>query len=96
MVYRRRKLINRVRTLVDEMLHLWGPASTGVCDLDHPRAVQVSRLEERALMSASPIAMVADAVTAVADSADTSISADATLNGDSDNQTSETFVSASP
>ena len=53
MTFRRRKLTDRVQTLIDEMLHILRQESINASDSVPARAVQVTRLEERMLMSVS-------------------------------------------
>jgi predicted outer membrane repeat protein len=60
MVFRRRKLTNRVQTVVDEVLHLLQKESQSGFRKHTISAVQAARLEERILMSASPMAVVAE------------------------------------
>jgi VCBS repeat-containing protein/predicted outer membrane repeat protein len=60
MVFRRRKLTDRVQTVVDEVLHLLQNETQSGFQMHRPSAVQAARLEERVLMSASPMAIVAE------------------------------------
>ena len=60
MVFRRRKLTNRVQTIVDEVLHLLQKESQSGFQKHSVSAVQAARLEERILMSASPMAIIAE------------------------------------
>ena len=55
-----RKLRDRLQLLVDELLHTLG--NTAACEVDTARGqtLQLARLEDRLLMSASPIAAVAE------------------------------------
>ncbi len=68
MVFHRRKLKDRVQCLVDEVLHMLQQESAGVDLTCRPVMVQAARLEDRILMSASPVAMVVDAVAGMSDS----------------------------
>ncbi len=61
MVFRRRKITDRVQTLVDEVLHMLQPEPGSGVQTYRPRTIQATRLEQRILMSASPIAIVAEA-----------------------------------
>ena len=60
MVFRRRKITDRIQTVVDEVLHLWQQESLNAIQNSRPCALQAARLEERILMSASPVAIVAE------------------------------------
>ena len=60
MVFRRRKLTDRVQTVVDEVLHMLQRETQSGFQQHRPSAVQAARLEERILMSASPMAVVAE------------------------------------
>ncbi|MEZ6035156.1 MAG: DUF2341 domain-containing protein [Planctomycetaceae bacterium] len=71
-----RKLGNRVQLVVDEVLHLLGHSSSSGADSARGRRLQLTRLEERVLMSASPIAVVAELATIATETA----FADSTLN----------------
>ncbi len=68
MVFRRRKITDRVQTLVDEVLYMLQKDTSHGFENCPPRTVQAMRLEERVLMSASPVAMIAEATTAVMES----------------------------
>lgn len=60
MVFRRRKLTDRVQTVVDEVLHLLQKETQCGFQQQVISVLQAARLEERVLMSASPIAVVAE------------------------------------
>ena len=60
MVFRRRKLTDRVQTVVDEILHLLQKEPQSGFQKHRPSAVQAARLEDRVLMSASPMAILAE------------------------------------
>ncbi|MCX7400303.1 MAG: DUF2341 domain-containing protein [Planctomycetales bacterium] len=60
MVFRRRKLTDRVQTVVDEVLHLLQQETQSGFQHQAVSVLQAARLEERILMSASPMALVAE------------------------------------
>jgi VCBS repeat-containing protein/predicted outer membrane repeat protein len=60
MVFRRRKLTDRVQTVVDEVLHLLQKETQSGFQRQAVSVLQAARLEERILMSASPMALVAE------------------------------------
>ena len=60
MVFRRRKLTDRVQTVVDEVLHLLQKETQSGFQHQAVSVLQAARLEERILMSASPMALVAE------------------------------------
>ena len=60
MVFRRRKLTDRVQTVVDEVLHLLQKETQSGFQQQAVSVLQAARLEERVLMSASPMALVAE------------------------------------
>ncbi len=60
MVFRRRKLTDRVQTVVDEVLHLLQKETQSGFQQQAVSVLQAARLEERVLMSASPMAIVAE------------------------------------
>ena len=65
---KQRKIGDRVQLVVDEMLHLLGHSSKASADVARVRSLQLTKLEERVLMSASPMAMVAEVAAVIADS----------------------------
>lgn len=69
MVFRRRKLTNRVQAVVEEVLHLLQRESQSGIQNYSVSAVQAARLEERVLMSASPMAIVAEGTVQAVDTA---------------------------
>lgn len=60
MVFRRRKLTDRVQTVVNEVLHLLQKETRSGFQNQTLCVLQATRLEERVLMSASPISIVAE------------------------------------
>ncbi|MFO0999357.1 MAG: DUF4347 domain-containing protein [Planctomycetaceae bacterium] len=60
MVFRRRKLTDRVQTVVDEVLHLLQKETQSGFQQQAVSVLQAARLEERVLMSASPMAVIAE------------------------------------
>ena len=84
MALRRRKLKDRFQTFVDEVLHILGQDSICEASALGARTVQVTRLEARVLMSASPMAMVAEAVSVAAETGVSIMTAEAPeANGES-------------
>lgn len=65
---KRRNLGNRVQLVVDEVLHLLGHSSRTSVDAAHGPRLQLTRLEERVLIGASPMATVAEVASVVAES----------------------------
>ncbi|MFN9718521.1 MAG: DUF2341 domain-containing protein, partial [Planctomycetota bacterium] len=61
MKHRRRKLSDRVQTVIDEVLHALRQETIDSSSATRARMVQLRRLEERILMSASPVMIVAEA-----------------------------------
>ena len=57
---KRRNIGDRVQLIVDEVLYFFGHTSPSSADAARGRSLQLTRLEERVLMSASPMAMVAE------------------------------------
>ncbi len=68
MIRKQRKIGDRVQLVVDELCHLLGHSSNASADVARVRSLQLTKLEERVLMSASPMAMVAEVATVMADS----------------------------
>ncbi|MCA9009476.1 MAG: DUF2341 domain-containing protein [Planctomycetaceae bacterium] len=62
-----RKPGSRVQLLLDEVLYILGHVSSAGADLARVRPLQISKLEDRILMSASPMAMVAEVAVTTAD-----------------------------
>ena len=60
MTHLNRKLRDRVQLLVDEVLHTLGNAAASGADASPGQMLPMTRLEDRLLMSASPIAVVAE------------------------------------
>jgi hypothetical protein len=65
---KQRRFSDRVQLVVDEMLHLLGHSSTSSATAARGRSLQLTKLEERVLMSASPMAMVAEVATVAVES----------------------------
>ncbi len=65
---KQRKFGDRVQLVVDEMLHLLGHSSRTSADIARVRSLQLTKLEERVLMSASPMAMVAEIAAVIPES----------------------------
>ena len=65
---KQRNIGNRIQLAIDEMLHLLGNSSNSSADIARGRSLQLTKLEERVLMSASPLAMVAEVATIAVDS----------------------------
>jgi len=63
---KQRKIGDRVQLVIDEMRHLLGHSSNASADVARVRSLQLTKLEERVLMSASPMAMVAETLSPVA------------------------------
>ncbi|HOY76515.1 MAG TPA: hypothetical protein PLN33_01840 [Hyphomonadaceae bacterium] len=75
---------DRFQTFVDEVLHILGQDSICEASALGARTVQVTRLEARVLMSASPMAMVAEAVSVAAETGVSIMTAEAPeANGES-------------
>jgi len=72
-----RNITNRVQLVVDEVLHLLGHASISSADGARSRSLQLTKLEERVLMSASPMAMIAEVATVGLDASAFAIVVDA-------------------
>jgi hypothetical protein len=72
-----RNFANRVQLVVDEVLHLLGQTSMFSADVARGRSLRLTRLEERVLMSASPMAMIAEVATVSLDASPFSIVAEA-------------------
>ena len=79
MVFRRRKITDRIHSLVDEVLHILQKESAYAVGDYRPTTIQVARLEQRVLMSASPLVVVA---AATADAVESSVM-QVSSNGDS-------------
>ncbi|MDA1231980.1 MAG: DUF4347 domain-containing protein, partial [Planctomycetota bacterium] len=60
---KQRNIGNRIQLVIDEMLHLLGNSSNSNADVARGRSLQMIKLEERVLMSASPMAMIAEVAT---------------------------------
>ncbi len=69
MTHRRRKFSDRVQTVIDEVLHAMRQETIDSSSAPRARTVQLSRLEERILMSASPMMVVAEAAGATSGTA---------------------------
>ena len=67
MTRKHRNIGNRVQLVVDEVLHLLGLASSCSAHAARSRSLQLTKLEERMLMSASPIAMAVETATVAMD-----------------------------
>jgi hypothetical protein len=65
---KQRKFSDRVQLVVDEMLHMLGHSSFSSAAPARGRSLQLTKLEERVLMSASPMAMVAEIATVIPES----------------------------
>ncbi|MEJ7592856.1 MAG: DUF4347 domain-containing protein [Planctomycetaceae bacterium] len=68
---------DRVQLIVDEVLHFFGHTSPSSADGARGRSLQLTRLEERVLMSASPMAMIADVAMVAAESSPVADAVDA-------------------
>ena len=65
---KQRNIGNRIQLVVDEMLHLLGNSSNSSADVARGRSLQMTKLEERVLMSAAPMAVVAQVATVAVES----------------------------
>lgn len=65
---KQRKFGDKVQLVVDEMLHMLGHSSLSNATPARGRSLQLTKLEERVLMSASPMAMVAEIATMIPES----------------------------
>ncbi|MBC7965529.1 MAG: DUF4347 domain-containing protein, partial [Fuerstia sp.] len=75
-----RNIGDRVQLIVDEVLHLLGHSSRSIADAARGRALQLTRLEERMLMSASPMAMIAEVAMVAVESSPVADAVDAGTN----------------
>lgn len=75
---KQRKFGDRVQLVVDEMLHMLGHSSSSNAEIARGHLLQLTKLEERVLMSASPMAMVAEVATLALDASPTTDSRSAT------------------
>jgi hypothetical protein len=78
MSHRRRKLSDRVQTVIDEVLHALRTDGIDASSAPPECTVQLSRLEERVLMSASPVMVLAEAAGVTAESANSASDSSAT------------------
>lgn len=65
---KQRRFGDRVQLVVDEMLHMLGDSSRSRADTARVRSLHLTKLEERVLMSASPMAIVAKIATVIPES----------------------------
>jgi hypothetical protein len=87
-----RKLGNRVQLVVDEVLHLLGHSSSAGADMSRGRRLQLTRLEDRVLMSASPLAMVAEVATLVTEAAFTDSTFNSSMSDAADSGSAESPI----